>query len=390
VSYLDDSEGPEAAGQSPPPADLGGVRRVPLANGRAAAPAQRPIVSSLRVVKYQRGDHELLRQLAAELPPHHALRWPEFVDYYFTGSPRCQLRVVLSEHGQVLGVLGVERMDFATPDRKMTLGFASNYAAFQPGVGALLFLCSFRDCDFGLSFGASEDAYRIYRGRNWTCYHGVRRFHVNRAFQFRPGSAPRWKQLVGHVLRHLLPKVDLVQRACRVLREDAAHVEVAEERRFSDDMLPKQSPFSFRFCPDLDHLNWRYNPELDFVRYRIFRILCSGQPAGYVVINEQPRRLLLAHCDGEDPLVLSQGILAAIAALLQGSRRRPEVFLTSSHTIMREVFRHFGLREIAGERPVFIGGRGTPPMPQDTSRWLVNFDWGDNGLQPPFLGRPSI
>ena len=344
----------------------------------------------MRTIRYQRGDAAMLEKLAGKLPAGHGLRYPEFVDYYYAGSPWCSLRILLDDEDEVLGVLGLERMPFSIGDERLTLGFGTNFAAFAPGAGGLLFLQWMKDCDFGLMFGGSGDAHRLVQGRRWTRYANVRPYYLNRAYEFRPGE-PWWRRLARKVLLRMAPSVDVAETARRVLRDGSPAVEVVEERRFTDDMLPEQTPFGFRFSPDAEYLDWRYHTELPFVRYRLFRIESARRPAGYVVINQRPSRLLVAQCDGDDPLVLCRGIFAALAVACKEVGRRCEVLLSSSHALMQETFRRYGFRQGRKECPFFIGGlNAAPQISADTSRWLVNFDWGDKGLRPPFLGRPSI
>ncbi len=347
------------------------------------------------VVKYECGDVDLLKRLAGKLPPLHGLRYPEFVDHYYASSPWCDLWVSVGKNGDVFGALGVERMNFAVESREVVLGLGSNFISFQPGAGGGLLRQWLTTCDFGLTFGGTEEAQRFYRGRNWTYYPDVRTFFVNRAYRSQPDES-WWKKLARVVLRHVRPKVAIARRARRILRDGSPPVEVIEERIFTEDMLPKQTPFAFRFCPGVDFLNWRYATELPFVRYRLFRIVSAGDSpgavtVGYVIINELPDRLLVAQCDGDDPLLLVRGIYAALEVVAEAEPRRREVLLTCSHTVMQESLRRFGFRASRHQRPFGIGGlRGNLDLPADVGQWLINFDWGDNGLRAPFLGRPSL
>ena len=52
------------------------------------------------------GDHAILRRLAVKLVPYHSLRYPEFVDYYFTGSPSCQLKILVDQDESAAGRAG--------------------------------------------------------------------------------------------------------------------------------------------------------------------------------------------------------------------------------------------------------------------------------------------
>jgi len=348
----------------------------------------------MRIAKYQAGDTALLKSFAHRLCTYHSLRYPAFVDYYYARSPWCELLTLTGDSGEVAGVLGVERMEFAAGDRRMTLGFGSNFAAFESGAGGLLFLHWLKSCDFGLVFGGSPDTHRILRQQNWTWYPSIRVLRINRTYELRPDAA-WWKRFAGAILRSILPGTDLAERIRRARADGAPGVAVTEQQRFSPEMLPKQTAFAFRFAPGVEYLNWRYNTELPLVRYRVFRIDTGSDtgngPGGYVVVNQQPRRLVIAQCDGEDPLVLTQGILAALETICREDRVRREVFLTSSHAEMLDAFRSLGFRDGKREYPFAVGSlRHAPAMPQDTGKWLVSFDWGDNGLRAPFPGQVAL
>ena len=105
------------------------------------------------IVHYQRGDMDLLKRLADRLPPFHPLRYPQFVDYYYTSTPICRLLVFSDDKDTPLGVLGVEWMPFTTPEGNLTVGFGSNFHAFVSGAGGILFLHWMKSCDFGLVYG---------------------------------------------------------------------------------------------------------------------------------------------------------------------------------------------------------------------------------------------
>jgi hypothetical protein len=291
-------------------------------------------------------------------------------------------------------------MNFATPEGELQLGIGTNFAAFERAAGGLLFMQLIKSSDLGMMFGGSHDSHRIARGLHWTYFSSVRRFHLNRGYEFPLGEV-WWKRLARTALR-LRPPVNVAETARRVLCGGSLpSVEVAEESRFTEDLLPQRPPFSLRFNPGVEYLNWRYHTELPFVRYRLFRILASGKTAGYVVINQRPQRMVVAQCDGEDPLLLTAGIFAAMMAMfwanrspakgLPAKRFRGEVFLTSAHRVMQQAFRQAGFREDREAHPFFLGRTtGKTNVPQDTGDWLINFDWGDNGLRAPFLGSPSL
>ena len=57
---------------------------------------------------------------------------------------------------------------------------------------------------------------------------------------------------------------------------------------------------------------------------------------------------------------------------------------------MSEQVRPDGIPGVGVEGPFAVGSlKGPVALPADPSRWLVNYDWGDNGLRPPFLGEAA-
>jgi hypothetical protein len=147
-------------------------------------------------------------------------------------------------------------------------------------------------------------------------------------------------------------------------------------------MLPRHSPFEFRFDPDAAYLTWRYNTQLAFARYRLFRILASGKTAGYVVLQDRPDKLLVSHCDADDPEVLAWAVGLSILKVCGSDRSPRTVMLTCCNPAMQEIYRSFGF-SFDSSHSFALGSlrRGVGlPANTDTSNWLINFDWGDNGL----------
>ena len=288
---------------------------------------------------------------------------------------------------RLIGILGLERMNFNVAGREHTFGFGSNFNAFQYGAGGVLFLHWMKRCDFGLVLGGSADTHRILKSQRWLYNTNVRYCRANRNWS--PGlGASRLKRLAGTVLRMVQAKSQLAERARQLAVDGHRHVEAIEEQRFVPDLLPAGSPFRFRFSPGVDHMNWRYNTRLDFVRYRLFRIVDCGRTEGYVVINEKPTQLFVAQCDAADALTLVYGICAALSHV--DNRNNPrESLLTSSNPIMQQALREVGFR-LGQQVPMAIGGlRGRRLSEEDFNSWLVNYDWGDNGLRAPFIGQPK-
>ncbi len=314
----------------------------------------------MRVVSFKRDDPDRLARLCVGLGDHANLRFPDFVNHYYAGSEWCRLHMLLDDRDEALGLIGVERMTFATRNGPITLGFGTNYRAYQPGAGGVMLLHWLDQCDFGLVFGGNELTHRILKQQKWTWYSGIRQLRLDEARRL-----------------HSIP--------------DLPPVRLQEEREFTTDLLPSRSPFAFRFAPNCEYLNWRYATALPFVRYRLFRILSGGRTAGYVVLNLKLDLLLVAQCDGDDPPTLTAGILEAIRTAAEGNRQRQPVSMVASHTAMVDALCRAGFRGHPEERPFIVSGRdGPPPIPADTDTWLVSLDWGDNGLRYPFLGQPHL
>jgi len=336
---------------------------------------------------YTPSDFERLRTFAAELPRHGGLAHEPFVDHYYAGSEFCRLYLFEEGGGEITGTLGIDLMRFSGRARDWTLAFGSNFNASKPGVGGLLYLTWMKSAEAGLVFGGSAEAHALYRKEGWTYFSGVRTFVLNRPYDPSPGEGVlrRGAKRVLRRLRRPIPR-----RASRVPDTVRREVTVTEVP-WSEDLLPEDpGPFTVRFAPTLRYLEWRYGLSLPFVRYRLFRISKGGEREGYVVLNESPQRILVAHCDGRDPRTLAWGILLAILEVAAGDVFPRAVHLSSSHPGMQDVFLSFGFRPEVGERPLAIGSRKVPiDLERDTSRWLVSFDWGDNGLRPPFRTEPN-
>jgi hypothetical protein len=314
------------------------------------------------------------------------LRWPAFVDYYYGKSQFARLYTLIDDDNEPLAVLGCEYQTFQTTRATLTLGFGSNSHAFYPGAGAVLFQHYLHKCDFGIEFGGTEDAHRVLRQQNWKFFPSVPLFHFNRPITKWPGEPP-WKRAAKTVLSRLHFKRNILQRIDAILKQYDYVIEVEEHETITSEMLPRSTPFTFRFSPSLDHLNWRYNSRVSFVRYRIFRIRHKSL-RGFVVINQQPHKLIVAHCDGEDPRVLALGILAAIRTLALEGHYAVHVALAATHQDMQQIFLRTGFHCDPDKRPFAIGSfrnTATPPVPDDQRQWLISLDIGDNGLRPPFV-----
>jgi hypothetical protein len=337
----------------------------------------------VRPVEYSPDDFDALLATAESLRVPSLCHRP-FVDHYYASNPWSRLYLVRSGSGAIVGVLGIDQMRFALGGEHRTLAFATNYHAAQPGVGGLLYLHWLKTCPLGLVFGGSEDTHRILRRQRWTYFPGVKTYSLNRRYHAAP-EEPTWRRWAKKVLGGL-PRKSVAARARQIPHAVRQRISLCEEVRVSEDMLPATSPFALRFAPPADYLNWRYRTDLSFVRYRVFRVATEGRTSGYVILNESPDRVVVAQCDGESASDLAHAVLLSLAEATAQDASTREVSLACSHPEMGEVYRRFGFRVGDSERPLAVGSRAGPvDLPADSSRWNVNFDWGDNGLRAPFL-----
>lgn len=351
-----------------------------VSNSAGAAKVDASPPSSLTA--YTADAFEALR-LMAQGAGVRSLCHRSFVDYYYANNPWCSLWLLRNADG-VAATIGVEHMPFAAGERSLTLGFASNFHAPQHGLGGYLFLHWMKSSPLGLVFGGSTHTHRILRQQGWTYFSGVRTYVLNPA-PFFAANEPAWRKWAKRCL-YQWRRVRLDAAIRRLPREARQMVSVREEMTFAEDMLPRTSPFTFRLAPSLDYLRWRYRPGLPFVRYRLFRVEHEGRSVGYVVLNESPSRIVVAHSDGEDARRLAVGVLLSVREVTKSDVDYREIRLASSHAEMQPLFIAAGFRPEKPDRPFAIGARrGKVDVPADTSRWLVNLDWGDNGLRSPFL-----
>lgn len=309
-----------------------------------------------------------------------------FVDHYYATNDACKLYMALDGDGQIGATIGVDQMRFEYESRPLVLGFGTNFHSLHPGSGGYLFMKWLRDCEVGLAFGGTADTHRILNQQNWTYFQGVNTYFLNLGYAEEPGE-PVWRIAAKWMLRNFTRKVDVGKRTTEIAREAEGKISVHEESDYSEDLLPVRSPFTFRFAPPLGYLRWRYDTRLSFVRYRLFRILEAGSTAGYVILNDAPERLLVAQCDGNGPRTLAYGVLLSLAEVFREAQRPREVLLTASHRDMQAVYlRHGFVTRDSWNRPFALGlQRSKIDITPDTSTWLINYDWGDNGLRAPFL-----
>jgi hypothetical protein len=299
------------------------------------------------------------------------------------------LYLFLADDYTIMGTIGVEQMRFRCDSREVTLGFATNFRAFQPGVGGYLFMQWMKSCYGGIVFGGSSDAHRILRQQQWTYFPGVKTYYLNQPYSSLPREA--WWRIVVKKVLWLSSRTKISKCASQISSETVVGLSVREEHTYTEELLPRTSPFALRFAPTLDYLKWRYNTELSFVRYRLFRILASGISIGYVIINESPKQLIISQCDGEDVSSLAYGVLLSLLEITRSDKKPRWVVLTSCHPAMQQIYERFGFKAHRRGRLFALGTLRRPlNVPAETSNWLINYDWGDNGLRPPFRDQKPV
>jgi hypothetical protein len=341
-----------------------------------------------RVVPYEPDTFEALRQAVAPLGRSRALQHRPFVDYYYASRPACRLFLFLDDHGTIAGTIGIDLLPFQAGARPLVLGFSSNFNALRPGVGAYLYVTWMRACEMGVNFGGSADFHRLIRGQGWTYFPRPTVYYLNAPFTFRE-TDPWWLTAAKHGAKWCAQR-SMTSRARRIDAVARRRVTVREELTYDESLLPARSPFTFRFAPDVDYLRWRYALDLPFVRYRLFRVLDGGGDAGYVVVKDDDP-VLVAQCDGDDPVSLAHGVLLALLRVCRGDARPRGILLAAAHPAMLAVYERFGFRPKHPARPFALGGfRRGVDVPADTASWHINFDLGDNGLRAPFRDQTPL
>ncbi|HUQ10234.1 MAG TPA: hypothetical protein VM146_07950 [Steroidobacteraceae bacterium] len=313
-------------------------------------------------------------------PPQTGLTDRSFVDYYYATKERCQLHLALDEQDAVIGSIGIEKMPFEYRGERHEVAFGSNFAAAHSGVGGFLYLTWMKSAPVAMVFGGSADTHNILRAQNWTYYPDVRIYQANMRYAPRAGE-----NLARRLAKRLL-------RACftddvrkRVAALQVPPIEVREQFEYRDALATLSSPFLLRLAPDLEYLRWRYALDLPFAKYRLFEITAAAGLIGYVVLHERANRIVVSHADGSDARLLAAGIMKAVALVSERDSRPREILLTSSHPEMQIMFEASGMRAAGQGRSLALKSRrGAALFAQETSGWLVNFDWGDNSLRPPF------
>jgi hypothetical protein len=325
-------------------------------------------------------------EMVAQVPGPMNLAHRPFVDYYYATSEWSKLYLYYSDSGKVIGTLGRELARFEYDSRELTLRIGSNWYSLQRGVGGELYQYSAQSNpgSTGLMFSGSQDTLAILRHHEWIFVPGIRGYFLNNPYRRYPGES-RWRGVAKSFARRVAHR-RISRFGSRIPPQVSAEITVREESSYAPDLLPSRSPFLFRFAPPVEYLSWRYNLSLPFIRYRLFRVIVRGASIGYVILRDSPGKLVVAQCDGEDASALAYGVLLSILEAGRKDRDPRTVFLICCHSEMKTIFQDFGFQEQRGDLPFAFR---TPPPEIDlslgASRWLVNFDWGDNGLRQPFL-----
>ncbi|MBF0183208.1 MAG: hypothetical protein HQM06_02300 [Magnetococcales bacterium] len=342
----------------------------------------------MEFIRYTPCHYDLLLQRRQE--PHFpaALLQQNFVDWYYTGTEGSSLFLFVDK-GEVAGLIGVECLSFAYEGQAMQVAASNNHVAFMPGIGGLQLLYWMKMAPYTLVFGGSAATHAILRQYRWHFFPPVPLLLANRRGQA-SGSSFAWRNRLKGVLARCLPEVRLARSRAAIRREGGGALQVSEESSLQPDMLPTVSPFRLRLAPSLDYLRWRYDPRLSFVRYRLFRIADDRQTIGYVILKESPEQILVSQCDGDNALQLACGVLLALAEVTERDLQPREMVLSCCHALMQGVFLRHGFYSSLHRRPFVMGSAREPlRIEHNTRQWLINFDWNDNGLRPPFLHEAS-
>ena len=332
----------------------------------------------MRLVRYT---PEMFPSLQRFTTPQSGLSDRSFVDHYYATREQCQLHLALDQEGSVIGSIGIEQMPFEYRGQRQTIAFGSNFNASHSGVGGFLYLKWMKSAPIAMVFGGSPDTHNILRAQNWTYYPDVLVYDGNRRYATHAGDSMA-RRFAKRILRTGWFSADVGKRVAAL---KIPPIEIREQREYREQLATLPSPFLLRLAPDLEYLRWRYSLDLPFARYRLFEIAAADEVIGYVILHERANQVVVSQADGSDARLLAAGIMKAVAFVIAGDLKPRKVLLTSTHPEMQAVFEASGMRAAGQGRPFALKGqRGTALFPQDTMSWLINFDWGDNSLRPPF------
>jgi hypothetical protein len=333
------------------------------------------------IVEYTPTRFDDLKEMVRQIPGQINLAHRPFVDYYYASREWCKLYLYISDSGKIIGTLGRELLHFTHNSHELTIRILSNWYSRQRGVGGELYQYSAQanPNSNGLMFLASQDALNVLRHHRWIFVPRIRGYFLNYPGGTHAGD-PWWRNASKFVMSCLM-RQKISAFASHIPVRAAAEITVREENEYSDDLLPSRSPFDFHFAPTIDYLKWRYNLSLQFIRYRLFRLIVRGNNAGYVILSDSPNQIAVAQCDGDNPSALAYGILLSILDVSHDDADPRAAFLVCCHPEMERIFHRFGFWRRWADLPFAFR---TQPAGLDLaagpSKWLINFDWGDNGF----------
>lgn len=333
----------------------------------------------MRLIQYSPDQFERLAAAGRAMGEVPGLLHREFVDYYYASSDHCRL-FLCEEDDQIVATIGVENARFQCDGQSLDMSMASNYHSRHPGAGGFLYMQWMKMSPFAFGTGGSSDTHRILKKMKWTYFSGLRKMVLNRPPTVLPTDAA-WRGALKHLAAQLVPRPSPSARLGRLSWDELKEITVSEQRNYTDELTKIDSPFNFRLDPSVEYLRWRFALGLPFTTYRLYHVLKTGQLAGYVILNENEKRVMVTQCDGICPKVLSYGVMLSLAELTQNDRFPREVSLSTCSPIMQKMYQEFGFQDTKQERTLAMGSvRHRIEFRTDTSNWLVNLGWNDNLL----------
>ena len=293
---------------------------------------------------------------------------------------RCRLFYFLAPNGDILATLGSEKISLRIAGELRTGAIMSNTYSLKPGTFSFLLMHWMRSIELGIMFpGNALLREMLDKQRRWRPILGLRTYYLNWGYPNLEGDSTV-KRLLKPVARRL-GRIDASSFTSRIEKSGWHDYRIVEERDISDEMADRRGDFGFRLEETPNYLNWRFSTNLSHINYRIFRLLKAEATCGYVVVSEWPHRLVISHCDGDDPEELALGVLLAIAAVNNDTNRYRQVVLSSLDKKMCAVFDQYGFRPNPSDTPFYLANVNAGEIPADArpGDWLVNLDMGDAG-----------
>ncbi len=344
-------------------------------------------MSSCRVVQYEPGLFGILES-AQDLPTFSILRHRAFVDWYYGASEFCRLTMVVGEHENCLACLGSESMTLSAGDVCYRLGCLSSFYAFHPGFGFYGFSAGLQGFDAGLMLGGTQSALAFADRLRWN-RGSISAYCLNISYPEDPARPV--EAVCKRIVNALAARAPLRALPTR-LPHELQTIQVVEQASYEADLLKFRSCFAPRIEFSTAHLTWRYALDLPFVRYRLFRAFGADRYLGFIVLQDLPERVLVAHADGIEPGLLAAGIIHSISAVAESDEDRREVMLLSSQPLMEKAFVSVGFHRAPRRGMSFALGnlKGLGALPASTAEWLINYDLGTRGFRRPFMDEKAV